>query len=801
MTVASGLLGQQISVDPTATVGIPPTFAGSTFLGHQSDYINTAHPGTGNKILGWQWDKRVWAAREFENQETLVAGVLDPTTSGLDSSYFQSGIGAGEDLKLTDIVELPSSGLNAAGIRRLWSPVINHGYFYDFEQGHYLHSDDAEVQYPTYTGVVQGIATDLNEIRLDDSLKPGNPVTARQYVWNSSRSKYDVSIDFTKKANFTGLRDDTGARQDTFSTPKDTVLFENIDPTDPEFTVVYSGDHQTATGDKLPIVIFNDQFVQEIGSGSVPADLDLLGISTGADRERFHLTWSPVDTTQPINIYSWTVSSGIINQWEAVVVDTTATISGLQAFVDPDLGIIEFGDTTVSGELIPSGGSFVGAHYWRTVELAYEPEYSVDTVTAAEANINPLHRQSYQGFVYLSTEDEEPVSLELSARLPVISTDIFGPLYVGGSSAAIVATVKGAREQLIEGQTVTFEMTGVLQTGSFSGNASSVTATSDQNGEATSHFFSPSGTDEMGESVEAAEMTVDNSPTIPSGATQTTTFRTTTLPVAGTEEDIFLYQVWTDDPLQGLLDPSVALESQDQIDEYYRQFFVNEDIWGATGMTSSGVTTAEAISWEDSHRLLWGLSRPLLFGANAGAGRRTIVTVLDSGALNPHTYETGAIVPIQPSVIQKISDTDYDLIFNSSSADMPVPTGYLHSYQVISPTVVTLRASVYNRTLGRTILSNEIQIRIDIPPYAKGLWEVDLLNGLAQSEISSLITSAMEGEKVPLGWRLRSSNVTLAGALNGVTFLDTNVPYDIDLWDTASGIALRQEVTVTGVAT
>ena len=28
--------------------------------GHRSKYVNTEHPGSGNKIKGWQWDKYIW---------------------------------------------------------------------------------------------------------------------------------------------------------------------------------------------------------------------------------------------------------------------------------------------------------------------------------------------------------------------------------------------------------------------------------------------------------------------------------------------------------------------------------------------------------------------------------------------------------------------------------------------------------------------------------------------------------------------------------------------------------------------
>ena len=182
-----------------------------------------------------------------------------------------------------------------------------------------------------------------------------------------------------------------------------------------------------------------------------------------------------------------------------------------------------------------------------------------------------------------------------------------------------------------------------------------------------------------------------------------------------------------------------------------------------------------------------------------GMGKKTIITTFDSDALNPHTYEDGALVPMQPAIIENVGGTEYDLIYDTSSYSIPLPSGILNSYMVVAPCSISLQASVYNSKINRTIYSNEIEVQLDIPPYAKGLWELELLNSLQLNEISSLITTAMEGKKVPLGFRIKSSNVTLAAALGGVTFLDINREFNTNNWDLTELTPLRQQLEVSGL--
>jgi len=256
--------------------------------------------------------------------------------------------------------------------------------------------------------------------------------------------------------------------------------------------------------------------------------------------------------------------------------------------------------------------------------------------------------------------------------------------------------------------------------------------------------------------------------------------------IEGDVDDVFLYAVHVDDPLLGYFDPSLGTnDSEVQLSGYYTQFFQEHGIYGPTGLDATGTSTdRDAINWEENHRLCWELSRPNLFVTNAGSGRKRLVSVLNPAMLNPHTMAPPAVGPVQPIDVRSTGGDEYDVVFNTTAFSMDQPTaslgvapsGTLYAYFLVAPTSVTLQASVFNRRLNQHILSNEIAIKLNIPSHMNGLWVLDAINQSHIDEISSVLADGItaSGQLVPLGFRLRSSRVTLAGALDGVTFLDVN---------------------------
>jgi hypothetical protein len=787
--VGSGVLSYTLPVASARTESGQE--AAPAAIGSYSKYIDVAHPATGNLIEGWKWDQRVWAEDSTENSAVYLPTNWDPTTSGISESYFQSGIGSHDDLKLQNILEIPSENINSLDAFNIWAPVINHGYYYDYEEQDYLFSDDSELLYATYSGVAYD---GFNEIELSQRTKVGIPVRVRQLKWDNEEGKYNVAKTLRKKIQFTGIRDSSNARVSTYNEDSESILFENVDQSFDEFVIVTSGE-QTK-------IILSNQYSEPVGSGIVPNDLEFCGYADGSSSQQFHTQFAPVDYGMSVEVYSYLTTSGPVTQW--TVIDFDQTLVGNQVKFDYDLGILEFGDPE-QGQTIPAAGHTIGVKYYKTVYAEYEPDYTQNTVTAIEANVNPIYRRNSRGFLYLATALEDPAVVDLRAALPELQSNQFGPLNIGSSFAPIIATVKDSKGQELEGQVVDFYITSVPAAGSFGVALADKTTSSftDENGEARVFYIPPRGINDIGESIQAENWTeVTNTVgTEYEAYSEVTKLTTTNLLIQGNLQDVFLYEVYIDDPILGLRDVTLGTNnSAVQVANYYNEFFTENEITGGT----------KDAEWEDAHRETWDLVKPLIFSENLGLGRKKIVATVDSTAINPYTFEEGAVSPVQPINIENLGGGQYNVVFDTStfdipepSASLPSPTGTLHSYFVVAPTEVKLQAEVFNERRNKYIKSNEISIKLSIPSYLSGLWIVDSINQNHIDEISPLLANiTASGQRVPLGFRLRSSRITLAAALDGVTFLDVNRPWNYDPYDpdTVSGVRLGHQINVSGVS-
>ncbi len=684
---------------------------------------------------------------------------------------------------------ISSSGIQSSSVDNLWSPIINHGYFYDFNEDNYLFSDDSIVVTPSYSGIVGGfnssIANGFSTVVLPEFPKVGSPILARTFAWNEGDGEYDIDVEYRKKVNFTGKRQSDGSSLVTYSGDTNAIYWQNIETSDPEFIVTYSG---FVTSGVAPSIIFNRQVVSPVGTitaSGVPTftTLDNIGYFE-EEGQQFHFSSAPVDRTSPIRVFSWNEASGgaISSYKEWLSIPSGISFTGDQVLVDSDLGTIRFG-TIASGQNLPGIGNKIGAHYYKSTQIEFEPENTQDSVVALEANLNPIYRRSGRGFVYISTSAIDPATVTLTADLPLLSSDKYGPLYIGSNFCPVVATVKDSKGNTLEGISVDIEITSSPVAGTFGSSAHEVTSVTDEYGEARSFYNPPRTIAEIGEEIDAAHHSVDASPSYPDfpAVTNATTLTTSNILLESSDspDDIYVYGVYTDDPVLGVQYGTIsATDLAAQAAEYYERYIIAEDIYGETGMVPSGIVSTTAIDWEDGYRMIWNLTRPTIFESNAGLGRRMLLTEYDADALNPHTIANGAWVPKQPFKIETAGTNSYNIIFDTSSVAIPAPSGSLNSYFVVAPTSVKLKAHVYNPRLNRTIYSNEIEIKLDIPNYMNGLWLVDGVNSMNIEEISSLITTALEGKKLPLGFRLRSSSITLAAALDGITFLDVNSTED-----------------------
>jgi hypothetical protein len=100
--------------------------------------------------------------------------IFDPSEAFLSSGDWQSGIGSNEDLTLSRINKIRTNDVET------WIPKILHGSFYDYNEGHYLFSDDYIVQQFYTNQTVSG----LQYVDLTHRLKPGIPIQVRRYYFN-----------------------------------------------------------------------------------------------------------------------------------------------------------------------------------------------------------------------------------------------------------------------------------------------------------------------------------------------------------------------------------------------------------------------------------------------------------------------------------------------------------------------------------------------------------------------------------------------------------------------------------------
>lgn len=747
-------------------------------IGSLSNWLQRPYPYTNKKITGWNWDNRVFSEESIENSAITTPANFDATTSGIPDSYFQSGIGSNQDLALIGIELIPESGIVPGGNRNLWAPVLYHGYYWDHKDPGYLFSDDSVVQYATFSGIVPTITPTFNFIELNSTPKVGVPVVAEQFQWEQDIGKYSIAKSWRKKVYFTGIKDpDTNVRASTYDELSETVLWDNVDTTNPEFilTTYCPGTTPDLTA------VFNGQFVE---SGT-----EIVGYGTGSHLS-VHTRFAPIDETSFFNVETYPVSSGAHQSW--TVIPGTDTPNGYEVSVDFDMGILKFGDLTNPLIPVPPSGHFIEVNYYKTIRLEYEPEKTRDEVIAIEANLNPITRRSPRGFVYLSNSVDSPSSIELEAKLPELSLDTYGPLYVGNTLASIVATVKDQDGIALEDQIVTFYINNIPIVGSYGTSGDTVDSPTNEFGQAKVFYVPPRSIDEIGEYITYDRFSVDLSPSGYPTTTQVTKLNTDTLSVEGDLDEIFLYEIYTDDAILGLYNSSLPDVEATQLLDYYSTYFQEQDIWGPLGQSSPGVPSAGAQDWEAAHRTVWNLVRPKLFTGAVGEGRRILAAVVRSDLLNPHTYTYGAVGPFQPIAVETVGEGDYNVVYDTSTYTLPVPSGSMPGpisipsgspwgYFLVSPTTVKLQASVYNERTDEVILSNEIDIQLRIPPYLNGMWTIDAINATDINEISALLAGiTASGQKVPLGFRLRSNGVTLAGALNGVTFLDVN--YSSTTW-------------------
>ena len=434
-----------------------------TVVGQRSSYASTPHPGTNKKIEGWKWDQRTWPSELEFDAAAFAPSIWDPAVSGINLESFQSGYGDNKDLLLLDISE---TFLNN---KRVWAPKLEHGYYYVKNDEWYLYSDGMLTEYMSSDPAE--LINGNQELQLTHRIKPTIPVSVTQYRFDPVTAGYVKDKEFRHTPEFT-----------VSGTDYEFLLDDKTDP----YTVVVSGLHTEDIG--IPVVSLPADI----------AELEVVGISTGDPLQSFNTTYSPIDKYPSglgdVEVWVWTDPSTAV-QWTVLDSSTSFTAgANTEAQVDFDLGTVSFGDydatdnPTGAGS-IPAAGARIGVYYAKTLAIEYEPEHTVDCIlgTTFGVDVNPLNSASESGFIQLTTESLEPAEITLTSDL-IGGTPFL--IDLGNNIGRMTATVKNKSGQLLSSQEVTFELVAP-KIGTFGATAQEIDSTTGANGQATVLYNSP----------------------------------------------------------------------------------------------------------------------------------------------------------------------------------------------------------------------------------------------------------------------------------------------------------------------
>jgi hypothetical protein len=750
-------------------------------IGNLSDYTTREHPGTNKKIEAWKWDQRTWPDQKELDATSNVPTLWDPE-SDIPDRFWQSGIGDGKDLILLGIHNITASGQEKA--LNSWEPKLNHGFYYIHDEEWYLYSDWYQTEVFAKANTISG----MNYVDMQYDYKRAVPIKVRDFLFDHETGRYKVDTEFRKKVEFT----ESG--------------------TDPEFIV--------DTTYSPPRIWLNDDYVTQVGSpitlvsGVADADtvtsLELVDVANGTANQEYYLLRSPVDRWSDLEV--WTYSDATSpRQWTVLSGLDVFVGSGAQVYVDYDLGIIRFGDydidaATGAGE-IPQVNQRIAVHYYQSLAATYEPIDSRDYVKARNANTNPLYSPSNTGFISLSTKSEDPYLISLTSDMTKLSTNLF-ETQMGNTGGKLIATVYTQAGTELEGVEVNFEILDPT-TGSFGGSATNVTAITNQNGQGTTFYSAPSTIDSMGGVTGNITTSGDLTYMTISG-----------LADPGTVSGVYTYRIHEYDLVLGIEDTELAT--------YYTNFLSDELI------VSGNVATQ---SWEETHRGIHNLFEPVTWTSpDIRTGAKSVVLTTRE-AMHPHTGEiTSVYAPVYPiSIEDQSTSTVPKVLLTYSGITFPVPGAVspvdednegTKGYMVVGESRTNVRAWVQNTRTNRRIYSNVVTLHIAIPNTANGTYFADTLNQIpsglltshrdidqvsdadiisysgqvasefAQSYVASgesyvdwfrrtykgdsvlmgltSVTPSGAPAEIPLGWRLKSTGITIASILDQITYLDPN---------------------------
>jgi hypothetical protein len=700
-------------------------------------YVGFEHPSL--EPDGWRYDIKRWCSF-FDLRLPTMPRLADASSQGVsDSEYFKSGVVDvdGGGLMVDEIDELIQNH------ERHWVPIIRHGHYARYRIPFFLYGDNSRVEYVDPAQNKDG----RNYIELAAEPEMADPILAATFKRHPTTGTPSYMVKAQQSYTFSGIYVDEEEQETVTALGR--VNWSNVDTNKKEFIVDHTKEGQT-------ILRFNKDYTRTYGV--VPqtfqdlAACKILGLSNGTNYQVFRLPHFPVLADDSFHLY--VVSGYTWEEWERVdtwfELLTAAYPNQNRYFLDKDLGIIYTGSGVQGG--IPPLGSTLVAAYTTTLRIEYEEVDRSTEVEAWSADVSPVAQQLNQGFVCLTHDIIEPAYIRLEINKAAIpfthSPREYGPILTGSDHGILKATVTSPSGLPVPHTEVGFTMSP-SSIGYLAGAATTTGATNTR-GEAYAPYQPPVSANELG--FYTTTIRSSTNPYYPNHKDLIITMGETGL--EGREDEIYLYQVLKNDVLLGY----------STLDNWIYQN-LDYPAW-VVDATSYARWKEELIAEYDLKE--WA-------GVQADgtiAGRKVVVYKidpttdnLDPYAINPVTGLPGAVMPVRPTLVEKIDSAGdpYNGLWRALYPEDAVPdcdpddaNNNLGGYWLASTRLITFRAHCWSAHYNRIIYSNEIVARITLPDYLLGVY----INSLMQ--------------EIPFGWKLPTDTDNVAAGLDGMTFITIN---------------------------
>ena len=423
--------------------------------------------------------------------------------------------------------------------------------------------------------------------------------------------------------------------------------------------------------------------------------------------------------------------------------------------------------------------------YVAVPQIAYEVTESAKRTANSSGwlDIKNISNSQTNNILQISTIEPNIASLVLTIDKPIIAGNIYGPCFFGTDTARLTATAYDSRGNPVEDVNITIVLDG--DAGSLNNGLNSYTSLSNSSGEIYALYNAPYDWDSIGRIVEAVSYV---------GAD--TMFMVSDLPPDLDPTTVTTYQVLKQDPSIGTLGlPLVVLGYQnDALYETGEPAFpagilvrglfddaVSRFMGGTAIMLGSDAvlyrrTIIAVIEMYDNYGVLIGYKLGLdeameifdtgiidklwLLETQAEEwnsdfldGVRVLLYEWNTSVQHPLTGALGAYYPLYPNSVDGDTITFNDRILPSPDADDR--NNNLGGYIIVTSNIVSFYAYAKDPISGRTITSNTVRLRLDLPSYLVG---VDRSGALP----------------IPYGFTFVTEEFNVGTGLGGANFLTIN---------------------------